>query len=269
MKKRLSIVGLGWFGLELAKALNEKFEVFGTKRDVSDQQSAIHTLPLSFLPEPLGTPLFDVFNADILVFNLPPNTRNQNAESDYRKIMDAVLDAIGLSPVKRAVFVSSTGIFGENEGPVDEKTLPLPSTAGGRILFEAEKRFLSISSCETLILRPAGLVGGNRHPAKFLAGRKSIAGRKNPVNLVYRDDLIRMASALLSAKKLPGRVFHAAAGGHPSKEEYYTTMAAKLNLEIPSFDQNDIASGKEIDAKWSKEKLGVKFHYDDPFTMMI
>ncbi|MCZ4409170.1 hypothetical protein O3Q51_10135 [Cryomorphaceae bacterium 1068] len=268
MKKRLSIVGLGWFGLELAKALNNEYDVFGTKRDVSDQQTRIKTLPLTFNPEPLGTPLSDVFDAELLVLNIPPNSRSQNAESNYRKIMDVVLDGIALSPIKRALFVSSTGVFGENEGRVDEETLPIPSTTGGHILFDAEKRFLSISSCETLILRPAGLVGGNRHPAKFLAGRKGVSGPMNPVNLVHREDLIAMTSAILSAENVSGRVFHAAAAWHPNKEEYYRTMAAKMNLEIPSFDQNDNSTGKKIEAQWSKEKLGVKFKFEDPFTMI-
>jgi nucleoside-diphosphate-sugar epimerase len=268
MKKRLSIVGLGWFGMQLARALSEDYTVFGTKRSVPSQETAIKTLPLSFNPEPAGAPLSEVFNAELLVLNIPPNSRSQNAESDYRKIMDVILDAIALSPIERAIFVSSTGVFGENEGRVDEETLPLPSTTGGRILFEAEQRFLSVSSCETCILRPAGLVGGDRHPAKFLAGRTGVSGRKNPINLVHRDDLIAMTSAILDSEVLPGRVFHAAAAGHPSKEDYYQTMAAKMNLEIPSFDNNDETEGKEVDAEWSKEQLGVKFKYDDPFTMI-
>ncbi len=268
MKKRLSIVGLGWFGMELAKALSEDYTVFGTKRSLPSQETSIKTLPLSFNPEPSADPLSEVFDAEFLVLNIPPNSRSQNAESDYRKIMDAILDAIALSPIERAVFVSSTGVFGENIGVVDEETLPLPSTTGGRILFDAEQRFLSVSSCETCILRPAGLVGGDRHPAKFLAGRTGVSGRKNPINLVHRDDLIAMTSAILDGDELAGRVFHAAASGHPSKEDYYRTMAAKMNLEIPSFDQNDDSEGKEIDSNRSKKELGVNFKFDDPFTMI-
>jgi nucleoside-diphosphate-sugar epimerase len=268
MKKRLSIVGLGWFGMELAKALSEDYTVFGTKRSVPSRETTIKTLPLSFNPEPSGTSLAEIFDAELLIVNIPPNSRSQNAESDYRKIMDAILEAIALSPVERAVFVSSTGVFGENEGRVDEESIPIPSSTGGRILFEAEQRFLSASFCETCILRPAGLVGGQRHPAKFLAGREGVSGRKNPVNLVHRHDLIAMTSAILAADVLPGRVFHAAAAYHPSKEEYYQTMAAKMNLEIPSFDLDDDSIGKEIDAERSKGELKVKFKYDDPFTMI-
>ncbi|MGB6036977.1 MAG: hypothetical protein WBG42_11965 [Cryomorphaceae bacterium] len=268
MKKRLSVVGLGWFGMELAKTLSQKYNVFGTKRSVPLQESEVKILPLIFNPEPSGAPLSKVFDSELLVLNIPPNSRSQNAESDYRKIMAAILDAIALSPIERAIFVSSTGVFGKNEGRVDEETVPVPSTTGGRILFEAEQRFLSVSSCETCILRPAGLVGGERHPAVFLAGREGVSGRKNPINLVHRDDLIALTSAILGADELAGRVFHAAAAGHPSKEEYYQTMAAKMNLEIPCFNQNDETEGKEVDAEWSKEQLGVKFKYDDPFTMI-
>jgi nucleoside-diphosphate-sugar epimerase len=268
MKKRLSIVGLGWYGMELAKALSEEFNIFGTKRSVPFLNSEVKILPLIFNPEPSGSPLSEVFNAELLVLNIPPNSRHENAETDYRKMMDTVLSAIQESPIERAIFVSSTGVFGDNEGRIDEKTLPIPSSKGGRILLEAEERFLSISSCETFILRPAGLVGGERHPAKFLAGRKGISGRMNSVNLVQRDDLISMTSAILKALESEGRVFHACAEGHPSKEEYYVAMARKMGLDPPSFDLQDNSKGKEVSAEWSKEKLDVKFKYDDPFTMI-
>jgi nucleoside-diphosphate-sugar epimerase len=268
MKKRLSIVGLGWFGMELAKALSQEYSVFGTKRSASFHESEVEVLPLCFNPEPSGTSLSDVFNAELLVLNIPPNSRKDSAESDYRKMMGTVLSAIQESPIERAIFVSSTGVFGDNEGRIDEETLPIPSTKGGRILLEAEERFLSISSCETVILRPAGLVGGERHPAKFLAGRKGISGRMNSVNLVQRDDLISMTSAILKAFELEGRVFHACAEGHPSKAEYYVAMARKMGLDLPSFDLQDNSKGKEVSAEWSKEKLDVKFKYDDPFTMI-
>ncbi|HKK38616.1 MAG TPA: hypothetical protein VJ949_04325 [Cryomorphaceae bacterium] len=268
MKERLSIVGLGWFGMELAKALSDTYTVFGTKRSVPIEESQIKILPLSFNPEPIGAPLSEVLDAELLVINIPPNARQKNAEDDYRKMMNVLVDAIALSPVKRAIFVSSTGVFGDHEGRVDEETIPIPTTTGGRILFEAEQKFLSISSCETYILRPSGLVGGDRHPVKYLAGRKGVGGRLHPINLVHREDLIAMTAGLLRTNEPKGRVFHAAAKVHPSKEEYYTAMAQKLGLEIPSFDQEDDSKGKEVDAEESKKILNVKFHYDDPFTMI-
>lgn len=268
MKERLSIVGLGWFGMELAKALGETYDVFGTKRSVPNEESEIKIMPLSFDPEPVGTPLSEVLDAELLVINIPPNSRRENAEENYRKMMDVVTDAIALSSVQRAVFVSSTGVFGEQKGRVDETTIPIPSTTGGRILFDAEQKFLAISSCETFILRPSGLVGGDRHPAKYLAGRKGLSGRLHSVNLVHREDLIAVTAGLLRKNDLKRRVFHAAAKEHPSKEEYYTAMAHKLGLEKPSFDQADDSRGKQVDAEESKKILNVKFHYDDPFTMI-
>ncbi|MFT4772453.1 MAG: hypothetical protein ACI9D1_002492, partial [Cryomorphaceae bacterium] len=55
---------------------------------------------------------------------------------------------------------------------------------------------------------------------------------------------------------------------HPSKAEYYVAMARKMGLDLPSFDLQDNSKGKEVSAEWSKEKLYVKFKYDDPFTMI-
>lgn len=268
MKKRLSIVGLGWFGMELAKTLKNEYHVFGTKRSIDPKERVVPIFPLTFTPEPEGTPLSEIFHTDLLVLNIPPNARHENAESDYRLMMDYIVSAAGESTIRRAIFVSSTGVFGGNNGIVDEKTTPVPTTIGGRILMEAEQRFLSISSCETVVLRPAGLVGGDRHPIKFLAGRNGVSGRLNPVNLVQRDDLISMTAAILSSDDLTSQVFHAAASGHPSKEEYYSKIAKKLNLEIPHFDLQDSSEGKEIKAERSKQELGIRFNFEDPFAMI-
>jgi len=268
MKKRLSIVGLGWYGMELAKALKYEYHVFGTKRSIDLKETGVPILPLNFTPEPEGTALSEIFNTDLLVLNIPPNARQENAESDYRLMMDYVVSALGESTIRRAVFVSSTGVFGSNTGIVDEETLPIPTTKSGRILAEAEQRFLSISSCETVVLRPAGLVGGGRHPVKFLAGRKGVFGRLNPVNLVHRDDLISMTAAILSSDDMTSQVFHASASAHPSKVEYYSKIAEKLNLEIPHFDLQDSSKGKIIIAEHSKQKLGIRFNFEDPFSMI-
>lgn len=267
MKKRLSIVGLGWFGMELASVLKDDYHVFGTKRKVPTEPCQVEVMPLHFDPEPEGAPLSKVFDAELLVLNIPPNARSENAEHNYRRMMDSVIAALERSPIKRAIFISSTGVFGKNEGKVDEYTLPIPTTTSGRILIEAEQRFLSVSSSETFVLRPAGLVGGDRHPAKFLAGREGISGRLNPVNLVHRNDLIAITASLLEADKLSGRVFHAASSGHPSKEEYYSVVTRKLGLAVPSFDQSDHSLGKEVDAERSKVETGVKFMFEDPFSM--
>lgn len=268
MKKRLSIVGLGWYGMELAKTLKDRYDVFGTKRNLPEHNSNLRILPLEFTPAPHGAPLSEVLEADYLVLNIPPGARSENAVENYRKMMDALIDAIALSPIRRAIFISSTGVFGQNEGNVNEETVPVPSTAGGRILFEAEQRFLSLSSCETFIIRPAGLVGEDRHPVKYMAGREGISGRLNPVNLVHRKDLIQMTEALLNASEPKGRVFHASAKEHPSKEDYYTRMAELKGMSIPKFDEGDNSKGKVVSAEKSKEMLAVKFEFDDPFKII-
>lgn len=264
--KKLTIIGLGWFGLELAKALKDEYAIKGTKREPSSSGESFDIYPLNFNPEPEGTPLEVLLDCDCLVFNVPPGARCQNAESNYRIMMDHLLQALESSPVNRVIFVSSTGVFG-GEGEYDEKSEPVPETKGGNILKEAEYRILSLDRIKGCVLRPAGLVGGDRHPAKFLAGRKEVGGRLHPVNLVHRDDLIAVTSALLETSS-DEKVFHAVAGSHPEKEAYYRTMAEKMGLEKPEFDSSDDSRGKLVQGELTKEWLKVKFRYDDPFSMI-
>ena len=264
--KKLTIIGLGWFGSELAKTLKDKYFIKGTKREPSSRGESLEIYPLNFNPKPEGTSLNVILDCDYLVFNIPPGARNANAELNYRVMMDHLLQALESSSVKRLIFVSSTGVFG-GDGEYDEKSEPVPDTKGGRILKEAEDRILSLNRIKACVLRPAGLVGGDRHPAKFLAGRKGVGGRLHPVNLVHRTDLIAITSALLETSS-EEKVFHAVAGSHPEKEAYYRTMAEKMGLEKPEFDPSDDSRGKLVRGERTKEWLEVKFRYDDPYFMV-
>lgn len=264
--KRLTIVGLGWFGLELAKTLKDKFMVSGTRR-VPVQYEGIESYRLDFTPEPEGDSPDDIFNTDLLVFNIPPNSGTAGADHLYRQMLDFALKHLADSPVQKLIFISSTGVFGDHQKEVDEASDPSPSSLGGEILREAEERILAMDQFQAVVLRPAGLVGGERHPIKFLAGRQNLRGRSHPVNLVHRDDLVKLTAALID-QKLQGRVFHAVASVHPNKEAYYQKAARRLGLSPPHFNPSDESEGKVVRGEWTKSILGVKFDYDDPADMI-
>jgi len=266
--KRLAITGLGWFGMELGKSLRKDYIVSGTKRKPTVAPEGISIHELSFAPLPRGVDLDKVFDTDYLVLNIPPNARSEGALDRYSAMMDVILDALIDSPVSKLIFVSSTGVFGDGQYHVDEKTAPSPSTLSGRILMEAERKVLDFSSCRKAILRPAGLVGGQRHPARFLAGRENLSGRSHPVNLVHRSDLIAITRAILESES-DEKVFHAVASEHPSKEEYYSFASEKLGLPRPHFDEADTSRGKVVSGEWSKRFLDVSFEFDDPKDMLF
>jgi nucleoside-diphosphate-sugar epimerase len=87
------------------------------------------------------------------------------------------------------------------------------------------------------VLRCGGLIGGDRHPAKYMSGRKNIGKADAPVNLIHRDDCIAIITRIVE-EQIRGEIFNAVADGHPSKGKYYTKAAEELGLEAPEFKKD-------------------------------
>jgi nucleoside-diphosphate-sugar epimerase len=269
---KISIIGLGWFGWPLAQSLIGRYNVSGSKSTAQglEQHRAkgVDVQHLSLNPgwEATASATESLMNVDTLVLNIPPGLRSGGSEDFYAKQMEAMLQQLDSSPVGHLVFVSSTGVFGSHQLEADEDTSPEPDRGAGKVLYDAECLFTEKFKALTTVVRPAGLVGGERHPGRFLAGKSGLGGRLHPVNLVHRDDLISLTAAIIERRPVR-TVFHAVASAHPTKEAYYINAAEVLGLEAPAFNVDDDSPGKKISAEISKLEAGVKFRYDDPFLM--
>lgn len=271
---KIGIIGLGWFGVPLAQHLAQSYEVCGSKsseRAVLELRSEgleAHCLKLAPHWEATEAASVALLNVDTMVLNIPPGMRSGGEPEYYLKQMKSVLEKLNDSPVAHLIFVSSTGVFGDEQISVDEDTLPEPSGKSGEVLREAEALFSGQFKGRTTILRPAGLIGGERHPVRYLAGRNEVKGRLHPVNLIHRIDLISLTEAIIGREAEGNEVFHAVAQGHPSKEEYYTKAAIAKGLNPPTFDFTDESPGKTVKGEKSKTILGVSFQFDHPDNMV-
>ncbi len=107
---------------------------------------------------------------DVLVVTISP---------DYIEVAEAVAKLI--SPQKRLIYSSSTGVYGEEIREVDESSAIEPNTERQKILYGAESIYLSLPNPVT-ILRFGGIVG---------LGRK-IRGEEKGKNLVHVEDAARV-----------------------------------------------------------------------------
>jgi nucleoside-diphosphate-sugar epimerase len=251
--------------MEMAKSLGNIYRVRGTKREMIGDETGMEILPLNFTPRPEGSDLREILQTDLLFFNVPPP--RSKGEKGYLEMLDHLLAVLPDTPVTGLIFVSSTGVFGQTGGEVDELTEPEVTTERSLLLKNAEDRILQFDGCKTAVLRAAGLVGGDRNPGRFLAGKENMSGRLHPVNLVHRTDVIRLAAAIFESK-WDHRIYHAVADLHPTREAFYRSAAERLGLPVPEFDPTDESSGKTVDGRLSKEWLNVRFEYDDPFEMI-
>jgi nucleoside-diphosphate-sugar epimerase len=206
----------------------------------------------------------EFFNADLLVLNIPPRGRRDPAvEENYPRKVKAVLNEVSQSPVQKLLFISSTGVYGNENSTVDEDTPLAPSTASGKAL-DIIERFLGLQqSLEITVLRLGGLIGGERKPGRFLAGKKDVPNGEAPVNLVHRDDCIGVIEAVIEQDAW-GHTFNVVADEHPTRAAFYTAQAEKEVLEPPTFVANADLSYKIVSNERVKAALNYTFRWPDP-----
>ncbi|MBD3725102.1 MAG: SDR family NAD(P)-dependent oxidoreductase, partial [Flavobacteriaceae bacterium] len=197
--------------------------------------------------------------SEILIINFPPKLNSENPESLVRKVENC-LPFIEKSTVKKVIFVSSTAVFPDSfpMKTIYEDTPPQPNDERGKQLLETENRLRYNTHFETTILRFGGLIGGNRHPAFHIAGKKNIDNPEAPVNLIHQQDCVNLIFHII-ANNLWGKALNAVYPKHPKRNEYYTEKATVFGLELPEFKTNTISKGKYISCKYLREKYGFEF----------
>lgn len=257
--KQISILGCGWLGLPLAKALIEKeFTVKGSTTSI-DKVALLEKArikPYVFALEINGTPdnLPDFLaGSDTLIIAIPPKLRGKNkdyadanANSFVIKI-ENLLPLIEKSTIRNLLFVSSTAVYGDANSIVDENTKPEPVTESGKQLLEIEELLHKNNHFKTTILRFGGLIGEDRNPARFLAGKENVANPDAPINLIDQKDCIGIILKIIATNTW-GENFNAVAPYHPTRKEYYTQKAIEKNLIPPTFNTKEASSGKTIDS---------------------
>jgi nucleoside-diphosphate-sugar epimerase len=260
---QISILGCGWLGLPLAKTLLENgFSVNGSTTSQEKlsvlQNSGIQPFLIALSEDKTEGNLTGFLeNSKILIIDVPPKLRGTEKENFVSKIKN-VIPFIEKSHVENVLFISSTSVYGEDNLVVTEETELNPDTESGRQLVQAEQLLQSNSNFKTTILRFGGLIGEDRHPIKFLAGRKNIENPNAPINLIHQDDCIGIIMEILTSNSW-NEAFNAATPFHPSRKEYYTKKAIDFKLALPEFNSENLTFGKTILSSKVENVLGYTF----------
>ncbi|WP_214070326.1 SDR family oxidoreductase [Mucilaginibacter sp. dw_454] len=232
----VSILGCGWYGLELAKALVNKWvKVKGstTSTDklelLSEQGIEPYLINLS-IEDPIDTAFFD---CDVLWISIPPRARFGNGGL-YLQNIKQLIPLIIANHIRQVVLISSTAVYGDHNTEVTELDTPDPDTESGQILLAAEQLLKAQNDFTTTIIRLGGLIGPGRDPGRFFAGKTDIPNGEAPVNLIHLDDCIALSCAVLDNQAF-GHTFNAVSPSHPTKAEFYTAATIASDLEEPQF----------------------------------
>lgn len=234
--KTISILGCGWFGLALAKKLIElNYTVKGSTTSQEKlavlQAENIQPYLVNFTAdEVVADPAF--FEANALFICIPPK-RNSTELLDYPQKINSIL-ATAKDKSKHVVLISSTSVYADENKTINETSEPRPDTDSGRVVLAAEILFKKLFPENCTVIRFAGLIGPDRNPGRFFAGKSNIPNGLAPVNLIHQTDAVGIAVKLLE-KKAFGRTYNACLPNHPAKMDFYANAAKTTGLATPDF----------------------------------
>lgn len=230
MSKKIGIIGLGWVGVPLAEMLaKNNYEVWGTgtsEKPKNKIPSGVNYLQFNLHEDQNISN--ELKSTDVIIITIPPSSEN---------FVEGLKNVISKISNKQIFFLSSTGVYGKNEGELNEKSPVDPDRSGTIKIREIEEFLQEKASEEYCILRLAGLVGPNRNPARFFSKKGVIPRPDTLLNLVHIKDVISAISFLLSQKNIP-KIVNVVAPFHPSKGTFYTKMSELFDYPSPELGVN-------------------------------
>ena len=262
MSKTVGISGLGWLGLPLAQHLGLLgYKVKGTvttrEKATNLKQKGFDAYELLVTEQGVQGEVHSFLkDISLLVLMIPPGLRRHSG-ADYVMKMSHFLNEIEKAKISKCIFISSTSVYGDDQGIVSESDAPQPDTEAGRQLLQVEQLFFT-ASFQTSIVRFGGLIGGSRQPVRFLAGRTDLSGGNAPVNLIHRDDCLGLLKTIIQ-KDAFGHIFNAVYPDHPKKSSYYTQKANELGITPPQYRNEDNSRYKEVHSENIRKHLEFEF----------
>jgi nucleoside-diphosphate-sugar epimerase len=237
---KISVIGAGWFGRALALQLKQAGHtlVVSTRDSIKASQLEQQGLEAFILGSsaPAAAGLLD---SELIVLNIPP----------FADQLEWLMSWNWKYQQQRLIFISSTSVYGDSTGVLTETSPLRPDTPNGRIIVSTEEWVLREFS-QRQIIRFGGLLGPDRHPGKFLSGRKNIADGDAPVNLLHLDDAVGFVMKVIEHGG-PSEIINLVSDEHSTRKEFYSEYAERNNLPLPEFQAGG-AEGKLINNDLAK-----------------
>ncbi|PZD78463.1 SDR family NAD(P)-dependent oxidoreductase [Mesonia sp. K7] len=266
MEEKVAILGCGWLGFPLARELKDLgYSINGST--TSDHKIktlkdfGINSFLIKLFEERIKGDMANFLkDVNVLILNFPPNYR-ENPNQEFIKIINNLSHEIAKQPNIYVVYVSTISVFRKTH-PItkyNEEHEPYSEFSKTQQLIEAEKIILRLKN-KSSILRLGGLIGEDRHPIKYIAGREKLQNANTPINLIHQNDAIDIIKKLV-AQKVRG-IFHGVYPKHTSHQEYYSKIAEERGFSIPNYEKDKDKIGKIIESNITQQVLGFDYKYE-------
>ena len=250
-KQYISILGCGWLGMPLTQDLIKQgyqIKASTTSESKLQKMEAAGITPFLINIDTISEEIQEFLSSEILIIAIT----SKNIEG-----FKNLIHQIEKSNVKKLIFISSTSVYDNAKEMITEV-----SAVNASVLSEIEKLFLSNSHFLTTIVRFGGLFGYNRKPALFFSKGKKIGNPDANVNMIHRDDSIRIIKEIIN-KNIWNETLNACTDSHPTRREFYSKAALEIGLDIPSFEEAAAVEYKVISNQKLKSLLTFEFKYPD------
>lgn len=237
-KPSILIIGCGDIGLRVAKQLSRSHRVFA----LTSQQSRFQELRevgatpiLGNLDQPES--LWRLAGLAQTVIHLAPPQNSGNRDCRTRNLIRIL--AQGSNAVRRLIYISTTGVYGDHRGAkVSEITPVNPQSERAKRRVDAE-RVLRLwgpaNGVAVTILRVPGIYATDRLPIERLESKTPalVAEEDAYSNHIQSDDLARLVCAAVYHGK-PQRIINACDGGETKMGDYFDEVADAFGLQRPA-----------------------------------
>jgi len=251
LNKRISILGCGWLGINLAHALLRKGYIINGSTTSVNNISNLESKGITPYVVDIGNlnnNIFHFLSSAILIIAIT----SKNIE-DFKNLISKIKE----SEIRKVLFISSTSVYSNTNGIVTEETNTNDSQ-----LSNIEKLFETNSSFESTIIRFGGLFGYDRKPGNFISRSKEVDNPEGYINFIHRDDCIRIIE-LIIVRNTWNEVLNACSDSHPTRREFYLKEAKKLGITTIKFNEKSENSYKIISSQNLKSLLDYDFKYAD------
>ena len=202
--KRLLIIGQGDIGLPVTNYLAQNgFSVTGLARRARQHYDLLDTA--DFLQADALTLTVEQLQpfTHIAIIVTPDEYSTSGYHDSYLAINQHLTTlATQLANLERVVFISSTGVYGQDSGEwVDEQTAPMmPARDASKIILQAEQALQQGFGDSAIIIRPSGIYGRKR----LMRIRKAREPQKEPIpaahwsNRIMDRDLVTIIANVLT-----------------------------------------------------------------------
>ncbi len=267
---KVSVIGLGWIGLPLARHLKEAgYYVIGSSTSIAkmelNQQEELDTVLFELAPYPKGNSFSKLFKSDILVINIPPRTRSMG-DDFYPEQLKFLKSLIDQSSIKKVILVSSTGVYPNQTrlSPYQEDELVTQQNTGNPSQLRGEQVLANERKYEFTVVRLGGLLGDERIPGRYFSGKENVTGHTK-VNFIHRIDAVKLLAWVITENHW-NSVFNGVAPIHPARRAVYEQNSKDLSITPPlSYAQETQGHDRLISSSKILE-MGFRFTFENPLS---